>query len=261
MTLRARALGMSRTVFRNASGLPDARQVTTARDMAILADDLIQDFPEYYHYFSVRSFVFHGETISGHDPMLGIYPGADGLKTGYTNAAGHNLATSAVRDGTRLIGIILGAPTNARRDTEMIGLLDHAFNAADAAAKQPPDLLAQIPTLIPAANASNLDRPALLPAMARLPLVIPHAQQGREAPAMGYDVQIGSYFTLRSALGAVHRAVATVGGTARVDRFMVRGKPVWRSRVAGLSYAGAQRLCPAFSKREHRCAILPEQGK
>jgi D-alanyl-D-alanine carboxypeptidase len=88
MTARARALGMRDTVFRNASGLPNPAQVTTASDMAILVRHLLDDFPDEYRYFGIRSFDFRGTTIYGHDPMLGTYPGADGLKTGYTQAAG-----------------------------------------------------------------------------------------------------------------------------------------------------------------------------
>ena len=129
MTLRARALGMTHSVFENASGLPDPDQVTTARDMAILARHLVQDFPQEYRYFSTPSFVFHGRTILNHDHMLQTYPGADGLKTGFTNASGHNLVTSAVRNDTRLIGVVLGAATNPERDQHMAALLDRGFES------------------------------------------------------------------------------------------------------------------------------------
>ena len=127
MTQKARSLGMSSTTFRNASGLPDAEQVSTARDFALLARHLIQDFPEQYHYFSVPAFMFHGREVPNHDPMLRIYPGADGLKTGYTVDAGLNLVTSAVRGNVRLIGVVLGARTSAQRSGVMAGLLDQAF--------------------------------------------------------------------------------------------------------------------------------------
>jgi D-alanyl-D-alanine carboxypeptidase len=99
MTLRARALGMSHSTFQNASGLPDPDQWTTARDLAILSRHLINDFPVYYQYFSTPSFVWHRQVIYNHDRMLQSYPGADGLKTGYTEASGHNLVTSALRGG------------------------------------------------------------------------------------------------------------------------------------------------------------------
>jgi D-alanyl-D-alanine carboxypeptidase len=127
MTLRARALGMSHTTFRNASGLPDWEQVTTARDMAILARHLIQDFPQYYHYFSTPAFQFHGRTVMSHQHMLQTYPGADGLKTGYTEAAGYNVVTSALRGDTRLIGVVMGAASGGERDLHMASLLDQGF--------------------------------------------------------------------------------------------------------------------------------------
>ena len=127
MTQKARSLGMSNTTFRNASGLPDAEQVSTARDFATLTRHLIQDFPEQYHYFSVPAFMFHGREVMNHDPMLQIYPGADGLKTGYTVDAGRNLVTSAVRGNVRLIGVVLGARTNPQRSAVMAELLDQGF--------------------------------------------------------------------------------------------------------------------------------------
>ena len=128
MTLRARALGMSRTTFRNASGLPDPAQVTTARDLALLARHLIQDFPQEYRYFSVPSFRFHGRTIFNHDHLLERYPGADGLKTGYVEASGYNLTSSAVRGNIRLIGVVLGAANGGERDLHMMALLDQAYD-------------------------------------------------------------------------------------------------------------------------------------
>ncbi|MEO9188605.1 MAG: D-alanyl-D-alanine carboxypeptidase family protein, partial [Acetobacteraceae bacterium] len=112
MTLRARALGMRGSTFTNASGLPDPDAWTTARDMALLASRLVTDFPGFYHYFSTPRFMFHGQVIFNHDNLLKTYPGADGLKTGYTTASGHNLVTSAVRGGVRLVGVELGCATN-----------------------------------------------------------------------------------------------------------------------------------------------------
>jgi D-alanyl-D-alanine carboxypeptidase len=127
MTLRARALGMSQTTFRNASGLPNPDQMTTASDLAILARHLISDFPDQYHYFSVPGFWFHGRMVPNHDGMLRSYPGADGLKTGFTDAAGCNLVTSAVRGNIRLIGVVLGAQNNSQRASVMTALLNQGF--------------------------------------------------------------------------------------------------------------------------------------
>ena len=127
MTLRARALGMTNTTFRNASGLPDWSQVTTARDMAVLGQRLVHDFPAYYHYFSVPSFLFQGRTIANHQRLLQTYPGADGLKTGYIIASGYNVVTSALRGNTRLIGVVMGGASGWERDEHMAELLDQGF--------------------------------------------------------------------------------------------------------------------------------------
>jgi D-alanyl-D-alanine carboxypeptidase len=127
MTQKAHQLGMSRTFYRNASGLPDPGQLTTARDIARLALALIHDFPREYRYFSVKEFDFQGRIVNGHDHLLDEYPGTDGIKTGFTVASGFNLATSAVRNGRRLIGVILGGESGRIRDGEMAKLLDLGF--------------------------------------------------------------------------------------------------------------------------------------
>ena len=156
MTLRARALGMSRTSFQNASGLPDWNQVTTARDMAVLARHLLQDFPQYYHYFSTPAFAYGGRYIRNHQALLTSYPGADGLKTGYTDASGFNVVTSAVRGDTRLIGVVLGAGSSSERNGHMASLMDMGFDRMGV----PPVYMARrepafrVPTLVSAAQAA-----------------------------------------------------------------------------------------------------------
>lgn len=127
MTDKARELGMSHTTFRNANGLPDAGQTTTARDMATLSLRLMQDFPQYYHYFSRTRFSWKGKTITGHNRLLDNYAGADGLKTGFIRASGFNVATSAVRDGRRLVSVVMGGFTAASRDAHMTDLLNRGF--------------------------------------------------------------------------------------------------------------------------------------
>ena len=158
MTLRAHALGMEHTTFRNASGLPDPLQVTTARDMATLARRLINDFPNQYGYFSVPGFRFRGRLIPNHDNLLKSYPGADGIKTGYTEAAGHNLVTSAVRDNVRLIGVVMGAASNPERDAHMEALLDAGFERMNVPIEPrgPRTMLARMPSLVPSAQAAVL---------------------------------------------------------------------------------------------------------
>ena len=128
MTLRGQELGMRNSRFVNASGLPDSRQISTARDLAILSRATMRDFPQYYSYFSVKGFYFRGNYVKGHNRLLDSMEGFDGLKTGYTNASGFNLAGSAVRDGRRLIAVVLGGPSTAWRDNNMEDLLLTGFD-------------------------------------------------------------------------------------------------------------------------------------
>ena len=131
MTRKARSLGMSSTVYRNASGLPNDEQVTTARDLAILGRSLEERFPRYFRYFSTRQFDYAGETIGNHNHLLGRVDGVDGVKTGYTRASGFNLLTSVHRDGRSLIAVVMGGRTARARDRVMENLIgDHIAEAS-----------------------------------------------------------------------------------------------------------------------------------
>jgi D-alanyl-D-alanine carboxypeptidase (penicillin-binding protein 5/6) len=128
MTREARRLGMSRTTFINATGLPNPGHVTTARDIATLSRALIRDFPKRYPMFSQVAFEYEGQQIGNHNHLLSTLPGVDGIKTGYTNAAGFTLAASAAHDGTRLIAVVLGGPNRMMRDGNVTDLLDTGFS-------------------------------------------------------------------------------------------------------------------------------------
>ncbi|MGH7039884.1 MAG: D-alanyl-D-alanine carboxypeptidase family protein, partial [Stellaceae bacterium] len=159
MNAAAQRLGMTRTFFRNASGLPNPEQHTTARDIARLALALIRDFPREYGFFDTKEFDFRGTEVVGHDHLLNWYPGADGMKTGFIRASGFNLVTSAVQGGHRLIGVVLGGATWAARDREMAALLDQAF--AGLATAAPVATRAPAPAPLP-------PRPMPIPAVARV---------------------------------------------------------------------------------------------
>ena len=132
MTRKAHALGMSRTNYVNASGLPADEQLTTARDLTILARATEERFPRYFKYFSTHEFDYDGEIIGNHDHLLGRVDGVDGIKTGYTRASGFNLMTSLHRDGRSLVAVVLGGRTAAARDAYMEGLIrDHFAQASD----------------------------------------------------------------------------------------------------------------------------------
>jgi D-alanyl-D-alanine carboxypeptidase len=135
MTTRARSLGMTRTTFRNASGLPDPDQVTTARDMATLGRRLLADFPDRYHYFGVTHAQFGGIRIRNHNRMLTDHEGVDGIKTGYIRDSGFNIVTSAQRGGQRVVGAVFGGSSWVERDAHMGGLLDQAFERIGVVAR------------------------------------------------------------------------------------------------------------------------------
>jgi len=133
MTVKARVLGMRDTKFYNASGLPHPKQVTTARDMARLAEAMIETHGERYDVFSTRRFTWNGRTYKNHNRLLDSVSGVDGIKTGYTRASGFNLMTSAVRDDKRIIAIMLGGRTSRVRNDHVTELIEAAYNSFEGA--------------------------------------------------------------------------------------------------------------------------------
>jgi D-alanyl-D-alanine carboxypeptidase len=283
MTLRARALGMSRTVFRNASGLPDIEQVTTARDLATLGQRLVQDFPIEYRYFSTPSFVFHGRTIYNHDSMLLRYPGADGMKTGYIEMSGHNLVTSAVRGDVRLIGVVLGARSNPERDINMAGLLDAGFEALNvplvphwgmqasvasaASILSPRADAASGPVRAPALRAAaarnliaDLPRPPPPPAEPVQRAGLTRAEIGRpELPRWG--VQIGTFPNEAAARQAALAARRAAGdGEARVEETGAHARFIFHAQLGGLTETGAHEACAALARHHMACAPVRLAG-
>jgi D-alanyl-D-alanine carboxypeptidase len=248
MTLRARALGMTHTVFRNASGLPDPDQVTTARDLAVLARHLIQDFPDEYRYFSMPSFVVHGRTILNHDHLLESYPGADGLKTGYTEASGFNLVTSAVRGGVRLIGVVMGAARPGERDLHMAALLDRGFEQLD------------VPISPRRADVASRFDPLLSSAQAATPRALATSAGPRPQPTNPrWGIQIGSFATERAARAAAGNARRIVdAGEIRLVPVSLRGKRIWRAELDGLSQGEARNSCAVLARHRIACAPLAE---
>ncbi|MEM8987038.1 MAG: D-alanyl-D-alanine carboxypeptidase [Pseudomonadota bacterium] len=148
MTKKARKIGMRRTTFRNASGLPNRKQRSTARDLAILSQRMVQDFPQYYPYFNKRSFTYGGKTYRTHNKLLLTYNGADGLKTGYTRRSGFNLSTIATKSDHKLIGVVLGGRTAKTRDAHMKQILNQSY----ARIKNNPSVLKRVYAARPTPN-------------------------------------------------------------------------------------------------------------
>jgi len=260
MTAKARQLGMSSTVYRNASGLPNPEQMTTARDMARLANALLRDFPHYYPVFSVLSYNYKGRPLANHNRMLASYAGADGMKTGYTNASGFNLVMSAVRDNRRLIGVVMGGNTAFQRDRLMAELMDQSFATAEAQGISPwTSPRAPASARYSAANfVSGLDPVGLSgftksePARALVPATV----------AGSWVIQVGSFANSRAAQAAVERASASLPASIRshgavtVDEVQVSDKTMHRARLTNLSQQEAIDGCKQLSQHKIYCSAM-----
>jgi D-alanyl-D-alanine carboxypeptidase len=292
MTSKARQLGMSQTVFRNASGLPNREQVTTARDMARLAFALMRDFPHYYPVFSVQSWPYRGRSLENHNRMLGSYEGADGLKTGYTNASGFNLVMSAMRDNRRLIGVVMGGDSAGQRDRMMAMLMDQGFASAATMRlsawtniRKPPsarytsanfDPGLVIPESTPRLATASAAPLAGFTAAAPPPAPPPPATQRVAGPAVpppaegsvapngppigSWVIQVGSFNDPQAAQLALERASSTLVDmrtvTAAVDEVQMANKTFHRAPLTNLSQAQAVDGCKRLEKKKIYCSAI-----
>lgn len=155
MTATARSIGMKRTVFRNASGLPDNHQKTTARDMALLGRALQDRFPEYYQYFSTRTFEYGKRRYRNTNRLLGNVAGVDGIKTGYTRASGFNLVTSVNDGGRHIVAVVMGGRTGNSRNAHMKDLIDRYLKRAKRGKRTAPLVVAKRPPPLPRSRPVN----------------------------------------------------------------------------------------------------------
>lgn len=250
MNREAAQLGMTRTIFYNANGLPDYRQWTTARDMSRLALALIRTYPQYYHFFDTPIFDFHGEILHTYDHMLEEYPGADGMKTGYIYSSGYNIVTSAMRDHRRLVGVVLGGRTALERDRQMIALLNRGF------AMPSPETQEVASAAVPAARPA-----ATRPATHRIARVVKTAAYVRPIAAADWTIQIGAGFRTErdvyQVLGIAKRSVPGALGVARPLVVRLRGDR-YRARFTNMTHEGALSACAALRDRRFTCTILEQ---
>ncbi len=280
MTATARRLGMKKTVFRNATGLPNRRQISTARDLALLARRLIDDYPHHYHYFSTRSFRWGKRTYRNHNTLLKTYDGVDGLKTGYIRASGFNIATSARRGGKRIVGIVLGGRTSKWRDRQMAHLLNAAFDRlrtarVEARKRTPPKRKPApgVPRKLAAAGAhanalgpGRIPRPK--PRSSKLDLLkpkppVPAGAGAREAG--GWGIQVGTYSAYAAALRQIGEAADALPDLLRsartaVDRTVGDSRPLYRARFLGFSERTAREACRRLVLHRLACIPVPPKG-
>jgi D-alanyl-D-alanine carboxypeptidase len=265
MTDTARRLGMNDTVFRNASGLPDPLQRTTARDIARLSLALLQDFPREYAYFSTREFEFRGQRIRTHNHMLASYQGADGIKTGFIRASGFNLAASAERDGHRLIGVVLGSPAWPIRDREMAAMLDRGFGVlgtvrvasgdtvepAPGQAK-PAELLARITSRTAPIGRALAAQPAIRPAVNTVA-----ATAGDDADRA---IQLGA-FRARADAARLAKTAAWLapakGKDIRIRKIAGRKGTLYAVQVSDFTDRDAREACGALRRAKLACFVVP----
>lgn len=260
MTVTARRLGMLRTNFANASGLPNPNNISTARDLATLGLALIRDFPDFYPMFATRSFAYGGLTHANHNKLLG-QGGVDGIKTGYIRASGFNLAASAVRDGRRLVAVVMGGTSPGWRNARMAQLLDAAFQSGKphetlllADAKTAETLASASRRRFLATKASNPSAP--LPTATSLS-VASETSRARGARGGDWAVQVGAFASDRAAKQAAAKA------RREAHKYLASGQILiddsgdrYRARIGGLNRKSAQAACAALKKRGRSCLIV-----
>jgi D-alanyl-D-alanine carboxypeptidase len=282
MTQKARQLGMTSTVYRNASGLPNREQVTTARDLARLAFALMRDFPHYYAVFSVQSYPYRGRILENHNRMLLSYEGADGLKTGYTVASGFNLVMSAMRDNRRLIGVVMGGDSAGQRDRMMADLMDYGFASAQSMRLSPWTSIRKPasarytatsfdPSLVIPESTPRLAPPAAPPPVQTVstdqrvagPAVPAPAAAVPGGPPIGsWVIQVGSFSDSQGAQLALERASSTLpdsmraAAAATIDEVQMANKTFHRARLTNLSQGQAVDGCKQLEKRKIYCSAI-----
>lgn len=268
MTRKARELGMRQTQFRNASGLPNLGQISSARDMATLARAMVHNHARDYHYFSTRQFNYNGNLLNTHNHLMEHYEGADGIKTGYIAASGFNLVASAKRDGRRLIGVVFGGQSAALRDRHMAKLLDAAFARTPGSsgvelAEMPeqtgggsPSAAAPVRNVMKAMAAAKqghvaVNRPKLA-----------HARPTEDDAAGDTDdenwgIQLGAFSRQAKASETADAALRKLGklvSDGEVSVVRAKGRhPLYRARVIGLPEDNARQACRRLQQTHQPC--------
>jgi D-alanyl-D-alanine carboxypeptidase len=263
MTTKARIIGMRNTTFRNASGLPNSRQLTTARDIATLSQALIKGHTRHYPYFSRTSFTYNGAPVQSHNRLMSRYDGMDGIKTGFVNASGFNLAGTAVRNGRRLIAVVLGGRTSKERDNRVAALLDHGFGVAPL---RPNVATIEVAAAVPAMRSA-------IKAAAQPPVRQPKASakptdaaaKPREAAAKpgSWTIQIGAYKSQKAgqvgldATGKIIPAQLKGAGST-----VIKGRNgSFQARFTGLTKTAAEQACSRLEAKGQDCLVMAPRNR
>ena len=252
MTRKARSLGMRKTRFRNASGLPNRRQVSTARDMATLARKLITDFPQFYHLFKTQRFSYKRRTYRNHNRLLRAYPGVDGIKTGYIRASGFNLVASTKRYGRRLIGVVFGGKSAKSRDRHMRKLFERAYALVPKKKKRFASNTAK--------DFNRIAKPRTRIAKA----TYTQKFKSNQNRIRRWAIQVGAFSRSSSARLAAYgaagrlqgRGVAEHGRVAVVMHKQARNR-LYRAQIVGMSQRDAMKSCTYLRAQQQACVAIP----
>jgi len=268
MTAKARSLGMTKTTFKTANGLPHPDQKTSARDMAKLASNILKNHRRYYHYFGQEHFSYGGRSYKNTNGLLHWLKGVDGFKTGYTNASGYNLIVSAQREGRRLIAVVLGGASGASRNSHMQDLIERGFDVmgVDPVTSLPPVTVKREP--LPPLKTPHIASTAKVTQAVRL--------RGRNQKSitvsndrslklsefetdLSWGIQTGAFLKKSEAKSQI----STIGGLhilskarSNVSPLTRNGQTLYRARFEGLSVKEAQLACKALANLASGCLIV-----
>jgi len=264
MTKMAKKIGMKQTVFKNASGLHDRGQLSTAKDMARLAILIRKNFPQYFHFFKKKAFVYNGIEYRNHNNLLGSYNGTDGIKTGYINASGFNLVASVERNGQRIIGVVFGGKTARKRDRHMVYLLNKYFVTKPdiplVRSAKPLELPSNRPKIITAER--NIETPKINPLKNKI-------SEGNLNSNDDWFVQIGAFTNrlnahkaARKARSAAREQLGNLPASLQKIPFITdkkSNKSLWRVRFIELAENQARSVCAELWSSGLGCIPLPSK--
>jgi len=261
MTVKARSLGMLKTTFKTANGLPHPEQKTSARDMAKLASNILKNHRRYYHYFGLKSFSYKGQTYKNTNKLLPWLAGVDGFKTGYTRDSGYNLIISAQRDSRRLIAVVLGGASGKSRNLHMQDLVERGFKVMGVAPVKslPPVSIVKEP--IPQQKAPQLAATQAVRLRGRDSQTITVApDEGRisfSGKSNNWGIQVGAFLKREEAKDQIDAVAGVTGIKDGTIRPQTRnGQTLYRARYENLSITSAQRACKALANLSTGCLIV-----
>lgn len=254
MTKTAQKLGMTNTVFKNASGLNHSEQKTTARDMAILALAIYHHFPQYYPMFSLTEFEYQGQKIEGHNNLLKTFEGADGMKTGYTANAGFNIITSAKRGDHRVIVVTMGHKKVEERDEKAAQMMEKVFARLEKHQQiNVQQLKAEIESPKGGQKKTQYAEAKILP-------------EPKEKPKQNFAIRIGAFSSYDKAMGHAKNvqnqfASKLLAQNIRIDKLERPGKAIYRAQITGLKKEDANKLCMALKNKKQECIAAITETK